>query len=85
MNEDTFWKVFAGVGAALVCALAVAWCVEACGGVPSAAQQAALAEDSLEQKACVDRVEAGIGKADMKFAIDQCRDEVKLRRDGGMK
>ncbi len=49
----------------------------------SAAQQAAVAADALEQRECIDNAEAGVGKAALKAEIDACRDRVKARRDGG--
>ena len=78
-----FWRLFAALSVALCATLALAWCVSACSAAPSAAQQSALAEDSLAQKDCVDNAGAGLGKVALKTAIDACRDQVKARRDGG--
>ncbi len=76
MNEDTFWKVFAGVGAALVCALAVAWCVEACGG------SLAYTPSDAAERDCIEQAEGGAGKAALRKAIDDCR--FRARSDGGL-
>ncbi len=84
MNRNGFWTLTFLFGAAAVALLGMAWCTMACGaGTPSAAQQAAVASDALDQKACVENAEGGAGKAALQAEIDKCRADVKAKRDGG--
>lgn len=55
-----------------------------CASSPTPAQHLDVAIDKAEQIECVERQEAGIGKAEMRRRIDACRDDVKAaHRDGG--
>jgi hypothetical protein len=58
-----------------------------CASLPTAQQEARIAEDLRAQVACVDDVIADAGpdarQQELAVAIDVCRDKVRAKRDGG--
>ncbi len=64
--------------------LSITSVLAACASTPTAAQQADVAKDKIDQALCVEQVEAGAGKAAVRAEIDACRAKVKASRDGGL-
>ncbi len=67
-----FWLLLAAVAVAMCATFALAMCTTACDGNP------VYSPSDLAQQRCIDAPEAGIGKAAMKKAIDDCRAQVLL-------
>lgn len=68
------WRILGALAVSTGVVLAIAWCA-ACNGAP------AFSPSDVAEKACIDQAEAGVGRAALKKAIDDCR---SAARDGGM-
>ncbi len=82
--SEPFWKFFAALVVATTICLGIAWCASACSpALPTPAQQENVAADAVAQQECIDHAEAGVGRAALRDAIDQCRKEVQMKRPMG--
>lgn len=60
----------------LLAAVALVACTPS---TPTPAQQAVVALEVAEEKACVDNAQRDVGKEALKAAIDECRAKVKAK------
>lgn len=87
MMSSPMWQVAAAIAVAFAISIGLAVCSEACTpSTPTPAQQAAVAAEGLEDKACVDSAQKDVGKEALRATIDECRAKVHAKwNDGGVK